>query len=606
MAGLQQVNEALFWPFHVAKRSTCPVELDSFPEHILNASPFAPSDSRYNFTSRTLTVLWEEERLRTGIYPPRAEKKKRIIKAGASLTDEDMLERLKEVCNAKETSPSQEASMQNEHAGEDERGAYVESGAGEEEVDSSAIFTMQSSYEDMLNILDASASFPTEEAIIEPFEDGQNEEAIDEEGKEDFEEDEVEIKRTWDDIADCTQNTSSTDHEDRIKAETVRRLDEECASQVVENEANSSRTDLKGFQLVHIASISKPNLNCKKFLGEDIAASSPGVILEPRDEGLMDIDSKAHSYLNQVNSPVSSGKKTVVSKAEVGLSPGTCLIVRPKARPPSREMINETTSDGKAFIISYTTPFFSERKDEVKRSEIFGGRRIHVRKSGADGYIPFPCYFGNEYGSTIVEVLPRIICPIKKPPTIAALRNALVKTTGNMARLSKNESVMIDSAGRQVQLGNKGDALEQLTGSLEPNYDIVKGIHDDIDLARLLNEDPNSTSSSDVEVGAHRTVPSTPIRDGSDALEYNRPMSPKYDEAYQIRSDRLLDCKSDELIYFLSHLRLTFHLFLFNYSWGSKSGTLERKHKDNTERKNIFKVAKNAKIRFKVTPFWKK
>lgn len=194
--GLHVKRPNLFWPFNVAKRSTSPVELDAFGVDILNAAkPSMLSEPCINrsFVNRTLAVLWEEERLRTGVPPPRLVPPERPVVPGAHLSSTDARERLRALLRAPS---SQEAgNMDNE--------ALAASDVVNDEEDGVALTPLSS----VLNYLDASVPRDDDDNgaddILEAQDD--DDELID--GAADEADSEpLSVEQTWRDIADCTQN----------------------------------------------------------------------------------------------------------------------------------------------------------------------------------------------------------------------------------------------------------------------------------------------------------------------------------------------------------------------------------------------------------------
>ncbi|PXF43082.1 hypothetical protein BWQ96_07168 [Gracilariopsis chorda] len=152
----------------------------------------------YNFTSRAIAVLWEEERLRTGSYPERKRPRERAVKAGAHLTDDFMKERLREVLKAP-AGVSQHELLSNSD------GSEKTTAAGDR---------LEEQFDDVLKYLDASGSAQTDEDDIIQFNDDPNYDDFGINAQEDLaygddEQDVLEehhsIERTWADIAACTQ-----------------------------------------------------------------------------------------------------------------------------------------------------------------------------------------------------------------------------------------------------------------------------------------------------------------------------------------------------------------------------------------------------------------
>lgn len=125
-------------------------------------------------------------------------------------------------------------------------------------------------------------------------------------------------------------------------------------------------------------------------------------------------------------------------------------VLRPSVRPPTVVDPDQAFFASNAFRIKYKTPFYGEQDDEQKADYVFAGRRIPVGEAGARGYLPFPSSIEKEV-PTPAEVLPRIVCPVKKPPTLSELQIAIVHDNSDAQGSRHRRRVDIDSAGRQVR-----------------------------------------------------------------------------------------------------------------------------------------------------------
>lgn len=506
VSGLQDVRHDLFWPFKVQRKSTCPLELDAFPDNILNAN-MAP-DTEFGFVSRTLAVIWQEERLRTGEQVERKQAQRRKVIAGAALTDEFMTERLAQVCvEASEENDTQNQSIKTQ------------------------------SFDDVLRFLDATPSAPTDE--IQPFEEPPDEQQPLAEREE---EDHESVQRTWADIADCTQHESVAD-EQKFKERTVKILDEESAASM-DTPTLTAPLGSIGKGVTVAASLDAGNHRPgKRKLGEMNGVPIGSFENVPKEEGEGEVRARnessgemgAISYMKRQLSSSESKERISPSNADGKIELETALhqVVKPVEQPPAFGDVMQRMGSDDALAIKYDTPFYGDKKDEVKTSEVYGGRIVHVRASGASGYAPFPLFFEEKEETRALEVLPRIICPVERPPLARDLLKAMTNAIGQQAAAQKSIGINIDSAGRQVKNRSQG---EQSMSSAEPPYVHLGATQDIADLAKAFNEDENDMSTAQTDKKSEQ--PHTPP---ADDLEYRRPMSPKYDEAYQITN--IADCK---------------------------------------------------------------
>ena len=457
--GLQDLPSAseYFWPFAVARRSACDLELDVFEKDIITVGHMT---SGYEFLSRSLGGLWEEERLRRGEYPKRGPRGGRNVIAGAGLTTDEERNVLREVC-------------QTARMGDD-----VEDVEDVEDVNGECGSVSQAlkSFEDIIRYLDASEDESGGEAEILDLAD----------------------ERTWAEIADCTQQEGG---DERICRETVRKLDFENASQLVDSVETSSQPI--GDANLSLGRQSPALERGEKRLTTDLIQS-------------FDDDVVMSGVVSQVNEAVSTGPSDAVDEApalgeEVTYVSGEVIDVMPRERPPSYAQIARRAGQGAAGSIRYNTPFYGNENDEIQGTEVFGGRIIPVRRAGANGYADFPRTF--EVEKNIVEVLPRVICPVERPPTLRELRNSYKPKQKMQHDIG---GMVIDSAGRQVQ--RREEAWEQPSFDEEFGPD-PKALSQDVDIGKMFDDEDACSDSTER---------------GAPSVELQRPMSPKYDEAYQI------------------------------------------------------------------------
>eukprot|EP00178_Gracilaria_changii_P009222 TRINITY_DN270_c0_g1_i3.p1 TRINITY_DN270_c0_g1~~TRINITY_DN270_c0_g1_i3.p1 ORF type:complete len:1690 (-),score=200.37 TRINITY_DN270_c0_g1_i3:4125-9194(-) len=559
--GLQVTNNNLLWPFSVPKRSTCTLEMDATASQIMNAMP--KNHEAYNFTSRTLAVLWEEERLRTGVYPERKIPQQRPVKAGAHLTDGFMKERLSEVLKLQDRESQQECLT---------RPREPSKAITEEEC-------VEDQFNDVLNYLDASNSTQTyEDDIIQFNEDpkyvncatnaqddliyGEDEHEVLEEGHD--------IEQMWADIAACTQTESlgqriHSPTQEEQKTPTERTVTEDLKDYVPnrtnaetdsyqvacsEDSGDASEVRLQDSQ----RGITRKKLSReehKKFGIRNALKSTTRkpVIVDEVDIASFDNDSKeseqnpnplaSNAVWNnaayrqaprptdsQPSLPEDTETSKIYNNSEI------CRFLRPSARPPKVVDSDQACFASDAFRIKYKTPFCGHSDDELQIDNVFAGRRIPVRKAGAKGYLPFPSKIRNDVQSS-VKVLLRVVCPVKKPPRLSDLSNELVNDTFQTKGSRDQHGMDIDSAGRQIRKQEITTSGQQLTYT-QSNLCIGAPILNGGDMAKILSGGDDLSSADEHPTSNREDAKiATPLEEQKNSLELNRPPSPKYDEAYQ-------------------------------------------------------------------------
>ncbi|KAI0558305.1 DNA polymerase zeta catalytic subunit [Gracilaria domingensis] len=561
--GLQENDAKVLWPFSVPKRSTCTLEIDAIPSQVMNAVP--KRQEAYNFTSRTLAVLWEEERLRTGSYPERKRPRERAVKAGAHLTDDFMKERLSEILKA----PA-DVSQQKMPSNSD--GSEIIAATGD---------CLEEQFDDVLKYLDASGAAQTDEDDIVQFNDDPNyddfginaqDDLVYGDDEHDLMEEHHSVERTWADIAACTQTESLEVNirdapQEEQPTSTERTLTEdlrgyvpngisiiadshqaECKDSTVDarevemeesgHDAGLEKLPLKKHDAIRNQHIAKGSLSNPDIV-DDVEIASFGDESEGNEhpkslapKAAVKSDDSRHVSNPNVNE-ISLRYDTETSK--LYYSSEVHHVLRPSARPPKVVDADQACFASDAFRIKYKTPFYGHQDDEQNADYVFAGRRIPVRKAGSRGHLPFPSSIEKEM-PTPVEVLPRIVCPVKKPPTLSELQIALVRENHDAKHSRHRGGIDIDSAGRQVRKNSVRTSLRELTYTQNNCYvggtALEKG-----NLAKILNE---SEDSADELPSSNRedTVMSTPLEEQRNSLEFNRPPSPKYDEAYQFTVQR--------------------------------------------------------------------
>ena len=288
------------------------------------------------------------------------------------------------------------------------------------------------------------------------------------------------VKHTWDEIAQCSQPPHCTPEENhrRITDDTIRTLDRRTA------------LPSQPFASVPVnALVSKPSTRT-------YPASAP---------------SASHRTVSPVAANASS-----------------CRVVVPANKPPSRVEILETHTQAE-FAIKYETPYYGNQVDEKATDACIGGV-LHVRPSGAMRYLSFPSHFEHDDDQTTITVLPRVVCPVAKPPSakeLLARQRGQTPTSSQQGRLRSAH----DSAGRQIQFGQVNQLSQE--GGRFPFLRLGATQQD-------FNWDsPISSAATPRAAGRDEQEPHTPPQQ---IIEYPRPPSPKYDEAYRITP--LFDCKS--------------------------------------------------------------
>lgn len=538
--GLEQLKPELFWPFQVAKRATSELEIDVFPEDILNGGQM---EGEHAFVSRTLAVLWEEERLRTGAYPPRQKLVERRVKAGGLLSESELRKRLEKVMAA----GSQDASQ------------VIEEGAASLLASQRDIGTASfpESYDDVLDVLDASAPYADveEDMHIEEFAD-----EVDEILDPDFEdegavapannqrkEDELGTEKTWADIAACTQKKpSSPKVGNELKEDDVVPSKRQRTNPVEEIDSSSrgsiSTDEIEG-DLGHTTpenelekgrSVSQPRevYSVPKRNGD---ISEEGQRLVAPYSGLFNsaIDQESATAtiaVQKLTDPVAMCVENAKRDIESDLKDIYHNFVRPRAKPPLCSTIMRERGVGDALTITYTTPFYGEKEDEVHSRKAFGGLIIPVRESGATGYPPFPIFFENT--KTEVEILPRVVRPSETPPTFSQLKRGLTDTNGLSGDSAKHGKHAIDSAGRQVYQHGTVTIRDSQIFSYDPAVDFMPQ-NTEVGHPSIVCDEASDSSEMNglvTPTGKSSQLESTQT---DNSLVQNRPLSPKYDEGFQ-------------------------------------------------------------------------
>lgn len=537
--GLEKLRPDLFWPFAVSKRSACPLELDAFPEHILNSTPAPPRNLNYQFISSTLSVLWEEERLRVGEYPPRKKKATRTVIAGAGLTDDFMRERLEEICKT----PSQEKKDDIVDEKGEERPEDAEDSTEKED-------PLQT-YDSVLQFLDATqvatGDEPVTENVIEEFDD----ENIKHPENDEVEDEGVDIAKDWADIADCTQHESAEDDE-RIKAATVRQLDEEGTQRTDNVVTQTASMPLFKQVRVNTQEATQPirrKPRSSQHNDEDISAFDDENV--PRSwktdsNCVLSNENQGQENVGHETSQIASHEKESEDLAMPENQDSTLFldfgeehfVICPTEKPPPIAAVCEKQAAIDALSVEYKTPFYGKRNDEVKTKEVFAGKLIPVRHSGARGYEPFPLLPDVQLEKAS-NVKVRVICPVQKPPSLSELRKRGKESMDIGIAGSKKGRIVIDSAGRQVKQRTQSKS-QDFASSAEANFGHLGETQEMEDIAYLLDDDGYHTPSSDE---GKRSDDPLSSRDERDSLERDRPLSPKYDEAYHITTNGIRDCK---------------------------------------------------------------
>lgn len=475
---------SLFWPFHVPKRTTSPVEFDAFADDILN--PRAKPLQCHSFVSRTLATLWQEERLRTGVLPPRIIPPTRLVRAGAHLSSEEARDRLHEVLH---TSPLPSDDMIDINLKVDAERADVFD-EQQQSIEESQNFVTQSlsSFSNVWNYLDASVLGEADLTRIPPFPDDDviPEEEIEEEDA---------IAQTWRDIADCTQQ------------------------------------------------IRKPPLPNAETLPPQLPSSGTEKVSDSIEFAL---DTPTTPRLLR---PI---LRAMASNSNPNPTPSLfqrkVLYASPVVKPPPVSVVLEDLPPQE-----WPTPFYGMPGDYMRAN--INCAPI-IRKPGAVGFPPFSLPFS--IPTTLYQQF-TFLTPIQKPPTLSMLRSRV-----KSAMYSKGVCMMkshggtfggIDSAGRRrIHRASSVHALfstPELFVTPSPSMPLSNNIEDVLE--HVLQDDTErhsqslkSESSEDDDV-----KPSDKIQlCDSEAdnvtcvpVQTDRPLSPKYDETFQITINPSTSCK---------------------------------------------------------------
>lgn len=555
-AGLAKTNPNLVWPFAVPRRATTELEADVFPRDILNARPDTSDEAA--FAVRTLRVLWAEERLRVGYTPPREQARSRPVVAGGHLSDPNLREKLAAVVVA--DAPVLDLSQDT---------AEVERELQASQLTFRQSLSISESFNDVLHALDASehAEEDHDDSILgalDEEEDGHNMASLkdghadvpghvsvarsrDGHAGVDFETalaQEKEADTAWADIADCTQHAPSGP---ASKANATSAGSSESAFPTPHDHAGRKalpqpRTGTEAEEEIEDFPAFDPDNSehISPFIPSPPAPTQEVPFApQPHNSSQVKRDNEhdQHDHMEIVSDPYAIfnpaqrlSSPEIIEQSPKADSQAVYVFIRPAERPPLVSALIENRSIGDAFSVSYTTPFYGDKQDEVHRRQAFGGLIIPVRASGAEGYEPFPCAYGNAE-PTAVEIVPRVIRPTERPPSLASLKkshlNGAESASGNGLGKMK---FAIDSAGRQVRQRSEGTARDPLTLSNDLTTDFL-GEHGNLSGIFADNSDSNSSDGEFPELQA--SYDGIAVNDSDDAVVQNRPLSPKYDEEYQ-------------------------------------------------------------------------
>lgn len=578
-AGLEHLRPDLFWPFHVARHSPSELEIDAFVEDVLNARTVSPepgsTDAQYSFASKTLRVLWDEERLRTGVMPQRQQSEPRKSIAGSGLTNDRLRGKLVSACSQ----PTFRSTSRSEYGG-----------------DSESDQPPGLSYQDVFQYLDheANESLPLtapQEQAHEPYERGLQSGSDDDEDLE-IENDET----TWSDIAECTQ----------LDGKPLRRLKKTIRDLVNERKGPSTPNSIsptsKRDSSAHPA---EPPGHCESSPSsgldeEDItlktttgARSGPGVafqidrqevaghrhpspvrvplpLLVVTDKHVkvpvraVNVPAHGHDHLRHAPDNVDdvpegideSGSELSLSGDERGqadhkdeakekavvvtyhrqpsqeLMLSHAQIVRPSSRPPSASELRANLSEQRIPNIVHQVPYYGAAADAPIGRQTFGGLMFRVPVSGVSHQESFPDAFQQQ--ASAVETPVRVVTPVQRPPRAASLKDTLprVRAAGSLTSRA-TQRIKIDSAGRQVREvpEHEGEAPPTWSPSVVP----VKRRRQQV-FRRFLAEGCHAEAGSD---SSDSSFQGEPLSLATSSLKHapddsytaiNRPASPKYDE----------------------------------------------------------------------------
>lgn len=467
---------SLFWPFRVPKRSTSAVEFDAFGNDILN--PRVKPANCHTFVSRTLATLWQEERLRTGVLPPRIPSPVRPVCAGAHLSHEDARQMLREVLF-----PSY---------GPDDRDsndALPSKGLEGSEAAEGELTQSVSSSSNVWNYLDA--SFPDEDEALShvpPFEDEPlNGDLLLEDG-----DDRDDIDQTWRDIADCTP--------------------------LPQNDTKPQKNPDYGQ--------SPPTAQKRSFNAmTGFAAKTPTTPFCIR--GASDAITPF-----PFPSPTPTPSQRPIRFFKMSTKP-----------PPVSTVITNLPP------IEWSSPFYSSTGDYLRAN--CSSVQFVVRKSGAQGFPSFPLPF--PIPPVPVQPLVSYLTPTQKPPTLSGLRSrayaASAKDATHSGAIDSHAPMFaaIDSAGRRIQQ----DHVDPRALSSTPDTFISQSpgwncdIEDLLDSPCLDSAQEESSDEGDERCPSVKHNRETPDSiDDVDTAVITRPLSPKYDETFQLATVNVPSCKS--------------------------------------------------------------
>jgi DNA polymerase elongation subunit (family B) len=513
----------LFWKFGGAARvAKCDIELDAFADDVLN--PIEPvhrvhgqRDGPDTFVAKTLRVLWDDERRRTGRTPALVTEPTRPIAAGPGLTKPRLAAKLKGLL-----------------AGQVD--AFSSEGLDDD------------CCEDVMQFLDVSSATKTGPAstLNEELDLGLYSDDSDMEDKGSVETDDGD----WDDIkltqADAADALVTDAAGDDLRAD-------------VHHEGNSAA---EGDEIVDSKDLSEPDLLAHSADDDDEIVSfrseeggegeTTGVVSTVDAHGPANRRGKVR-FAEAVNQPTSPG----LFPSQHGDERTHAIALRPKRSPPlPRDVYAQFGLHSLLRRVQTVCPFYGNSADVPARAHTAGGIERPIGLGGLAGLKGAVDVFSQNSQHLALRKF-YAITPVQRPPRsevvsadVRMLRSSSICGTDFQRNGMARQSV-IDSAGREAAIGggvidSDGSRMQMTALSGHVVVESHRHVRRRVVGGREDDDDGESSSSSDeseddlVNWSNLSIRHSQAARDVARAEALERPASPKYDERSFFRNTNAL------------------------------------------------------------------